>query len=198
MNTYWGSGGIAVRILDFGTRWRWMVSFMIRPLYPQGKRPRCPLDRRLKSGPVSLFHHGFVFLYSFTLKVRSSEFFCFDPSLKHIRIPYTCFYFLKLFLWLHLTLKFDRVSVGKKNFLLYENLNSTTKSRDSSVGIELGYGLDDRGSRVQFPAGAGNFSLHYRIQNGSRAHPAFYPMGTRSSFPGGEAAGAWSWPLTFI
>jgi hypothetical protein len=29
-----------------------------------------------------------------------------------------------------------------------------------------------------------------RIQNGSRAHPAFYPMGTRGSFPGGKAAGA--------
>jgi hypothetical protein len=24
----------------------------------------------------------------------------------------------------------------------------------------LGYGLDDRGSRVRFPAGAANFSLH--------------------------------------
>jgi hypothetical protein len=34
------------------------------------------------------------------------------------------------------------------------------KSRDSSVGIALGYGLDDRGSRVRFPARAGNFSLH--------------------------------------
>jgi hypothetical protein len=30
-------------------------------------------------------------------------------------------------------------------------------SRDSSVGIALGYGLDDRGSRVWFPAGARNF-----------------------------------------
>jgi hypothetical protein len=28
---------------------------------------------------------------------------------------------------------------------------------DSSVGIALGYGLDDRGSRVRYPAGAGNF-----------------------------------------
>jgi hypothetical protein len=37
------------------------------------------------------------------------------------------------------------------------------ESRDSSVGIELGYGLDDRGSRVRFPAGAGNFSLHQRV-----------------------------------
>jgi hypothetical protein len=30
----------------------------------------------------------------------------------------------------------------------------------------LGYGLDDRGFRVRFPEGAGNFSLH-RVQNGS-------------------------------
>jgi hypothetical protein len=64
-------------------------------------------------------------------------------------------------------------------------------SRDSSVGIALGYGLDDQGSRVRFPAGAGNFYLHHRVQNGSGAHPS-YPMGTRDSFPvvkrpGGEA-----------
>jgi hypothetical protein len=63
------------------------------------------------------------------------------------------------------------------------------KSRDSSVGIALGYGLDGRSSRVRFPAGAGNFSLHHRVQNGSGAHPASYSMGTRVSFPGGKAAG---------
>jgi hypothetical protein len=54
----------------------------------------------------------------------------------------------------------------------------------------LPYGLDDRGSRVRFPAWAGNFSLHHRVQNGSGAHPASYPTGTRRSFPGGKAAGA--------
>jgi hypothetical protein len=53
------------------------------------------------------------------------------------------------------------------------------ESRDSSVGIALGYGPDDRGSSVRFPAGAGNFSLHHRVQNDSGAHPAFYTMGTR-------------------
>jgi hypothetical protein len=52
------------------------------------------------------------------------------------------------------------------------------KSCDRSVGIALGYGLDDRVSRVRFPAGAGNLSLHYRVQNGSGPHPASYPMGT--------------------
>jgi hypothetical protein len=60
---------------------------------------------------------------------------------------------------------------------------------DSSVGIALDYELDDRGFRVRFPVEAGNFSLHHRVKNGSGAHPASYPMGTRGSFPGGKAAG---------
>jgi hypothetical protein len=63
------------------------------------------------------------------------------------------------------------------------------KSHDSSVGIALGYGLDDRGSRVQFPMGARNFSLH-RIQNGSGAYPPSYVRESRGLFPEGKAAGA--------
>jgi hypothetical protein len=55
--------------------------------------------------------------------------------------------------------------------------------------IALGYGLDDRGSRVRSPAGAVNFSLHHRVQNGSGAHLASYPMGTRGYFPGGKRPG---------
>jgi hypothetical protein len=39
MKTYWGSGGIALRILDLATRWRWMVSFTPRPLYPRERAP---------------------------------------------------------------------------------------------------------------------------------------------------------------
>jgi hypothetical protein len=72
------------------------------------------------------------------------------------------------------------------------SINTTQlESRDSSVGIALGYGLDNRGSRIRFPVGAGNFSLHHRyVQNGSGAHTASYPMGTRGSFPGSKAAGA--------
>jgi hypothetical protein len=72
------------------------------------------------------------------------------------------------------------------NFL---RLSFVNKSRDSPVGIALGYRLDDSGSRIRFPAGAGNFSLHHRVQNGSGAHPASYPMGSGVSFPGGKAAG---------
>jgi hypothetical protein len=70
----------------------------------------------------------------------------------------------------------------------YENLLAFTpyERRYSSVGIALGYGVDDRSSGVRFPAGAGNFSLHHCVQKGSGANPAC----TRGSFPGGKAAGA--------
>jgi len=44
--------GIAPRILHLVTRRRWVVSFMPRPLYPQGKSPWYPLDERL-GGPQS-------------------------------------------------------------------------------------------------------------------------------------------------
>jgi hypothetical protein len=32
---------------DLGTIWRWVVSFTPWPLYPQGKSPWYPLDKRL-------------------------------------------------------------------------------------------------------------------------------------------------------
>jgi hypothetical protein len=63
------------------------------------------------------------------------------------------------------------------------------KSRDSSVSIALGYWLEDLGSRIRFPAGAGNFFLHHRVQNGSGAHPASCPMGTRALFVGVKRLG---------
>jgi hypothetical protein len=83
--------------------------------------------------------------------------------------------------------KWEEVAGGWRKL---HNVELHNLYRDSSVGIALGYWLDDRGSRVRFPAGAGNFSLHHRVQNGSEAHPASYPMGARSSFLGGKAAAA--------
>jgi hypothetical protein len=46
VKTSW-SGGIAPCILDFGTRWRWVVSLTLRPLYRRGRSPPYQLDRRL-------------------------------------------------------------------------------------------------------------------------------------------------------
>jgi hypothetical protein len=44
------NGGISPRILIFGTGLRYVVSFILRSLYPPGKRPRYPFDTRL-DGP---------------------------------------------------------------------------------------------------------------------------------------------------
>jgi hypothetical protein len=57
MKAYWGSGSIDPYILDLGSTWRWVVSFTPRPLYPQGKIPWYPLNRRL-GGPQSRSGHG--------------------------------------------------------------------------------------------------------------------------------------------
>jgi hypothetical protein len=70
------------------------------------------------------------------------------------------------------------------------------KSRIGSVGIATDYGLDDRMIGVRIPAG--NYSLRHRVQPGTGAHPASYKIGAGGSYPGGKAAGAWSWPLTSI
>jgi hypothetical protein len=48
----WGSACIDPHFLDLGTSWRWVVRFTPLPLYPRGKSPRYPSDRRL-GGPQS-------------------------------------------------------------------------------------------------------------------------------------------------
>jgi len=47
METYWGNGGITPRLFNFGTRWRWVVSFKPWLLYPGRRSPPYPLEGRL-------------------------------------------------------------------------------------------------------------------------------------------------------
>jgi hypothetical protein len=63
-------------------------------------------------------------------------------------------------------------------------------SRDISVSIATGYGLDGRGIAVQFPAGTRDSSVLHSMQTGSGTHNVSYPVGTRSSFLAEEAARA--------
>jgi hypothetical protein len=59
-------------------------------------------------------------------------------------------------------------------------------SRDSSVSIVSGHGLDERAIEVRSPAGAKVFDLAFCMQTGSDAHPTSCPMGTGGPFPDGK------------
>jgi hypothetical protein len=69
------------------------------------------------------------------------------------------------------------------------------KCCDSSVGIALGYGLDRRGTGVDFLIGERYFLLFHSVQTNCGPHPASYQMGTKGSFCGDKAVGEWSSPL---
>jgi hypothetical protein len=60
---------------------------------------------------------------------------------------------------------------------------------ETDAGIAQWYsaGLWAGRLRGRVPAGAGTFSLHHRVQNGSGDHPTSYSL-NRGSFPGGKAA----------
>jgi hypothetical protein len=55
--SWWGMGGHVITrwsILNWGTRWRWMVSFTQRPPYPRGRSFLYPLGRRWEGPRVGL------------------------------------------------------------------------------------------------------------------------------------------------
>jgi hypothetical protein len=67
------------------------------------------------------------------------------------------------------------------------------RSRDTSVGIVMGYGLENR----DFIPGRGKkLYLLHRVQTGLGANQAFCPVGTGGIFSADKAARVWRWPLT--
>jgi hypothetical protein len=81
-----------------------------------------------------------------------------------------------------------------------QNIHYTWSITNRGARIAQWYsaGLWDVWLGIWVPTWAGNFSLHHCIQTGSWTQPTSYPMGTRDSFPGGKATGAWRWLLTYI
>jgi hypothetical protein len=61
-------------------------------------------------------------------------------------------------------------------------------SWDTSVGIETGYELEDRGGPSFDSRWGQEFSLLQVVQTGSGAHSTSYPMGTEGSYPGDKVA----------
>jgi hypothetical protein len=70
------------------------------------------------------------------------------------------------------------------------------RSRDSSVGIATTYGLDDRGVGVRVSVGSSRILSSPNRPDRLWDTPNLLSNGFWGSFPGGKAAGAWSWPLT--
>jgi hypothetical protein len=136
MKAYWGSGGITPRILDLGTRWRWVVSFTARLLYPQGKSPWYLLDRKL-GGPHRIFRRG-------------------DQE-KNSALAGNQTLFVQ-------SIASNLLTELSRSIIL----KHTHGCRGSSVGIVNRIRYDRRGYD----------SWHgQRVQTGSGAHPASYPMG---------------------
>ena len=58
--TYRGSWGIAPLIFNLGTRWRWVVKFTFRPLYP--RKTRRPLEAGSTAEPFGTVFEGRKYL----------------------------------------------------------------------------------------------------------------------------------------
>jgi hypothetical protein len=62
-------------------------------------------------------------------------------------------------------------------------------SRDSSVGIATGYGLDDQRGGRSSPGRVKKCLLLHIVQTSCGVHPTSYKMGTGGSFPGVKRQG---------
>jgi hypothetical protein len=72
----------------------------------------------------------------------------------------------------------------------YKQITALSQEPAGSVSAVSDYGLDDRVTRVQSPAGAKDFSSNLCVQTGSGAHPASCTMGTGGPFPGSKSGRA--------
>jgi hypothetical protein len=163
-----------------------VVSFTLQPLYPQGKSPPYPLDRRL-GGLQSRSGHGVEEKNSQPppgIEPRSSDRPARNQSLYRLRYrgselqkditesctPWFCTYFIDvIFPDVHISLPFK--------FIYFKYLSQYS---DQATGRTTG---------VRFPAWAGIFSLHHRVQDVSGVQSASYQMGTLISFAGVKRPG---------
>jgi hypothetical protein len=181
MKAYWGCGCIAPRILELGIRWRWVVSLTPRRF---SSREDSPGTHWIGAwvGPRA----GLVAMVNNTQHYHDSNHRSSSTWPSAIPLSYSGSYLGKIS-----TLKLNVV-------YYYVRYPSSPKSRNSSVAIATGLRARRSGFCGSIPGGSWEFCLHHCVQNGSGAHQASYPTGTREFFPGVKAAGTWSWQLTSI
>jgi hypothetical protein len=168
MKAYWGSRGIAPCILDLTIRWRRMVTFKPRLRCSHGKSHWYPSDRRA-GGLQNRSGHGGEDKNSQPLPgLEPPDRPARSPVLYRWDIPAHVKVTARKRTWNAI----NRKTVGLILLLYFGKVNQRCSriwicfsfmSRNSSVGIALGYRLDDWGPRIRFPAGAENFSLHHRV-----------------------------------
>jgi hypothetical protein len=98
VETCWGSVDLAPCILDLRTRWRWVVSFIPQLLYPQGKSPWYPLDRRL-GGLQSSSGHGNEKNSQHLLGLKPPDYPAHSPLLYHWVILTLSMHYAKAKFW---------------------------------------------------------------------------------------------------
>jgi hypothetical protein len=159
-------------ILDVDIRWKWMVSFMLRPLYPRGKSPWNQLDRR--SGRLQR-RTGSCELEKNLLPL---------PRIEHRLSCPSSYYVANAILMLSLIITCNLVYGFKHWTCILELYTVDYESvllaavRDSTIGIATGSGLGERWIGIPFPEGARDLSVPHSVQTGSGAPPVSYKMGT--------------------
>jgi hypothetical protein len=173
MKTYWGIGGIAPRIIWPLALDEWPVSrpgrFTSRETAPGTHwiggwvGPRAGLD---------------------TVPKRKIPIPRRESNSDHLNSGRSCRYSartLRALLTKPCNLKWCYI----EPFFWYNYFSSYSVIRGAAIAQWYSAGLGVGWLGVRVPAVFGNFSLHHRIQTGSGAHPASYPMGTKGSFPEG-------------
>jgi hypothetical protein len=82
----------------------------------------------------------------------------------------------------------------KKKIYKEKTIKAEKGSRKRTSGIAGRRGWKKRKVRDD----GGRRMMNMTCKHKMKLHPATCPVGARDSFPGGEAARAWSWPLTAI
>jgi hypothetical protein len=174
MKAYWGNGGIAPRILDLATRWRWVVGLTPQPLYP--------LDTRL-GGPQSQSGRGGEKNSQFLPRLE-------PPITQHVAQRYTT--------------ELSRLERGLPYQTRFINIHTSFRSigsLESRLLKKCWYPMGAMNFKnrlygmLLYWRQASRRDLRFATAS-ARALGAHHPVGTKSVFLRVKVVGVWSWKLS--